>query len=94
MIPNLTSIITMLILGTPILILIMLLPGLVELKKPKDAGPRMIMDNVSEVPIHIMRVIPLANIEEEQNFDSALIQALAKIIGVLPSLEVECYFSS
>ena len=84
----------MLILGTPILILIMLLPVLVELKKPKDAGPRMIMDNISEVPIQIMRVIPLANIEGEQNFDSALIQALAKIIGVLPSLEVECYFSS
>ena len=88
MIPNLTSIITMLILGTPILILIMLLPVLVELKKPKDAGPRMIMDNVSEVPIPIMRVIPIANIEEEQNFDSTLIQTLAKIIGVLPSLEV------
>ena len=88
MIPNLTSIITMLILGTPILILIMLLPVLVELKKPKDAGPRMIMDNVSEVPISFMRVIPLANIEEEQKFDSTLIQTLAKIIGALPSLEV------
>ena len=88
MIPNLTSILTVLMLGTPILILIMLLPVLVELKKPKDAGPRMIMGNISEVPIQMMRVIPLANIEEKQNFDSALIQALAKIIGALPSLEV------
>jgi len=88
MIPNLTSILTVLILGTPILILIMLLPVLIELKKPKDAGPRMIMGNISEVPIQMMRVIPLANIEGEQNFDSALIQALAKIIGALPSLEV------
>jgi hypothetical protein len=88
MIPNLTSIVTLLILVTPILILIMLLPVLVELKKPKDAGPRMIMDNVSEVPISFMRVIPLANIEEEQKFDSTLIQTLAKIIGALPSLEV------
>jgi hypothetical protein len=88
MIPNLTSILTVLMLGTPILILIMLLPVLVELKKPKDAGPRMIMGNISEVPIQMMRMIPLANIEEKQNFDSALIQALAKIIGALPSLEV------
>jgi hypothetical protein len=88
MIPNLTSILTVLMLGTPILILIMLLPVLIELKKPKDAGPRMIMGNISEVPIQMMRVIPLANIEESQNFDSALIQALAKIIGALPSLEV------
>jgi hypothetical protein len=88
MIPNLTSILTVLMLGTPILILIMLLPVLVEIKKPKDAGPRMIMGNISEVPIQMMRMIPLANIEEKQNFDSALIQALAKIIGALPSLEV------
>jgi hypothetical protein len=88
MIQNLTSIVTLLILGTPIFILIMLLPILVELKKPKDSGPRMIMDNVSEVPIPFMRVIPLTNIEEEQKFDSALIQTLAKIIGALPSLEV------
>ena len=88
MIPNLTSIVTLLILGTPIFILIMLLPVLVELKKPKDAGPRMIMDNVSEVPIPFTRVIPLANIEEEQKFDRALIQFLSKIIGALPSLEV------
>jgi hypothetical protein len=78
----------MLVLGTPILIFIMLLPVLMELKKPKDAGPRMIMDNLSEVPIRVTRVIPIVNIEEEQNFDGALIQYLAKIIGALPSLEV------
>jgi len=88
MIPNLTSIIAILILGTTTLILIMLLPALLELKKPKDAGPRMIMDNISEVQIQIMRMIPIANIEDEQKFESALIQPLAKIIGVLPSLEV------
>jgi len=88
MIPNLTSIIAILILGIPILILIMLLPALLELKKPKDGGPRMILDNISEVQIQIMRMIPIASIEDEQKFDSALIQPLAKIIEVLPSLEV------
>ena len=88
MIPNLTSIIAILILGIPILILIMLLPALLELKKPKDGGPRMILDNISEVQIQIMRMIPIASIEDEQKFDSALIQSLAKIIEVLPSLEV------
>ena len=87
MIPNLTSIIAILILGIPILILIMLLPALLELKKPKDGGPRMILDNISEVQIQIMRMIPIASIEDEQKFDSALIQSLAKIIEVLPSLE-------
>jgi hypothetical protein len=88
MIPNLTSIIAILILGIPILILIMLLPALLELKKPKDGGPRLILDNISEVQIQIMRMIPIASIEDEQKFDSALIQLLAKIIEVLPSLEV------
>jgi hypothetical protein len=88
MIPNLTSIIAILILGIPILILIMLLPALLELKKPKDGGPRMILDNISEVQIQIMRMIPIASIEDEQKFESALIQSLAKIIEVLPSLEV------
>jgi hypothetical protein len=88
MIPNLTSIIAILILGTATLILIMLLPALLELKKPKDGGPRMIMDNISEVQIQIMRMIPIASIEDEQKFDSALIQPLAKIIAILPSLEV------
>jgi hypothetical protein len=87
MIPNLTWIIAILILGIPILILIMLLPPLLELKKPKDGGPRMIMDSVSEVQIQIMRMIPIASIEEEQKFDSALIQLLVKIIEVLPSLD-------
>ena len=87
MIPNLTSIIAILILGTTTLILIMLLPALLELKKPKDGGPRMILDNISEVQIQIMRMIPIASIEDEQKFDSALIQPLAKIIEVLPSLD-------
>jgi len=63
MIPNLTSIIVILILGIPILILIMLLPALLELKKPKDGGPRMIMENVSEVQTQIAHMIPIANIE-------------------------------
>jgi len=88
MIPNLTSIIIILTVATPILIFIMFLPALLELKKPKDGGPRMIMDNIPEVHMHIIHIIPIANIEEEQKFDISLIQTIAKIIEVLPSLEV------
>jgi hypothetical protein len=87
MISNLTLIIIILAVGTPILILIMLLPVLLELKKPKDAGPRLIMDNISEVQIQ-MRAVSIASMEEEQKFDSALIRMLAKIIEVLPSMEI------
>jgi len=88
MIPNLTSIIIILIVATPILIFIMFLPALLELKKPKDRGPRMIMGSIPEVNMCIMHVIPITNIEDEQKFDSSLIQTMAKILEVLPTLEV------
>lgn len=87
MIPNLTAII-LIIAATPALILMMFLPAFIELKKPKDHGPRMISMEKSEVNALITRFISIANIEDEQNFDSSLIQTIAKIVDVLPSLEV------
>ena len=88
MIPNLTSIITILIVATPILILITFLPAFLELKKPKDGGPRMIMRSIPEVKTLTAHAIHIANIEKEQKFDISLIQTIAKIIEVLPNLEV------
>ena len=88
MIPNLTSTIVMLITVTPVLILIMFLPAFIELKKPKDRGPRMIMEGLPEVNMHMVHFISIANMEDEQKFDSSLIQTMAKVISVLPSLEV------
>jgi hypothetical protein len=87
MIPNLAEII-IIIAATPALILLMFLPAFVELKKPKDCGPRMIPMENSAINLLITRFIPFANIEDEQNFDSSLIQKMAKIVEVLPSLEV------
>jgi hypothetical protein len=87
MIPNLTAII-IIIITTPVLILIMFLPAFIELKKPKDGGPRMITAEIPEVNVLITHFIPIANIEDEQKFDSSLIQTMAKSIEVLPSLEV------
>jgi hypothetical protein len=88
MIPNLTSIIIILIVATPILLLIMFLPTILELKKPKDEGPRMIMGSIPEVKTRTVHVIHIANIEKEQKFDISLIQTMAKIIEVLTNLEV------
>ncbi len=87
MIPNLTSIIAIMIVATPLLVFIMFLPALVELKKPKDGGPRRIMECLPEVQAHVRFFICLANIEEEQNFNSSLVQTIAKITRVLPNLE-------
>ena len=88
MIPNLTSMITILIVATPVLILILFLPAIIELKKPKDRGPRMIMERIPEVTLSSIHFIPISNMEYEQKFDSSLIQTMTKIIAVLPSLEV------
>jgi len=88
MIPNLTLIIIILIGAIPTLILIMFLPALFEIKKPRDAGPRIILSSIPEVKMLATHVIPIANIEKEQKFDVPLIQTIAKIIEFLPKLEV------
>jgi hypothetical protein len=72
---------------TPALILITFLPAFIELKKPKDRGPRRITAEIPEMNLCITRFISIANIEDEQIFDSSLIQTMTKIIAVLPSLE-------
>ena len=88
MIQNLTSIIALLVVTTPILILVMFLPALLELKKPKDSGPRMIMGTDPGVNMRLLHVIPFVSMEDEQKFDKSLIQTLAGIIEILPSFEV------
>jgi len=87
MIPNLTAIIiiTITILA---LILIMFLPAFIELKRPKDGGPRMITTEIPEINMLTTRFILIANIEDEQKFDNSLIQTMAKSIEFLPSLEI------
>ena len=47
----------------------------------------MITQEIPEVDC-ITHFIPIVNIEDEQKFDGQLIQTIAKIIEVLPSLDV------
>jgi hypothetical protein len=77
----------MLILGVSTFIFIMLLPALLELKRPQDAGPRMITDDAYFIQPKIRSML-IANVEEEQRFDQILIKKIADIIAVLPNLEV------
>jgi len=71
-----------LILGVSIFILIMLLPAFLELKKPKDAGPRTIMNNIIAIP-----QLPTIMEDEKIVLDQALRQKIASIIAFLPNLE-------
>jgi hypothetical protein len=85
-IPNLNSMITILVLGMPVLILILFLPAIVELKKPKDSGPRMITDRIPTARPATGSIFHLTNIEEEQRMENMLLR-LSKIIDFLPNLE-------
>jgi hypothetical protein len=53
------------------------LPAIIELKKPKDQGPRMIMAQVPEVTLSLVHVTPIVDMEAEQKFDSSLAHTMA-----------------
>lgn len=76
----------MLIFGVSTFIFIMFLPALHELKKPRDAGPRLIMDDpVVTGPQERMKT--LTKMEDDARVDRNLAKKLADIIAVLPNLE-------
>lgn len=67
--------------------LLMYLPAIIELRKPKDSGPRLINDNIAKIKISALE-IPIANIEEEQKFDDQLTISIASFFFPIPNLEV------
>jgi hypothetical protein len=71
----------MLFFGVITFIIIMLLPALVELKKPRDAGPK-ILENEEQHRIDL-----LVDMEIEAKFDWVTVRRVAEIIAFLPSLE-------
>ncbi|MDI6904972.1 MAG: hypothetical protein QMD13_05740 [Candidatus Bathyarchaeia archaeon] len=85
--PTSTTLIT-LCFGVLIFIFIMFLPALLELKKPKDAGPRMILNDVAVLQqLQIVQKIPIANMEEDLRFDQTVVKKIANVIAMLPNLE-------
>ena len=82
MIQDPASLIATLIATTAIIIILFFLPALIELKKPKDAGPRLINDNIPKIRISTLK-LPITDIEEEQKFTY---QSTIKIVGSLYSL--------
>ena len=86
MIPNLISSI-LLIIGTPALFLILFLPALLELRRPRDRGPRRIVEDHRELLFGSLAMRALVNIEEEPTFEQTLLSRLGRVIAVLPCLE-------
>jgi hypothetical protein len=73
----------MMIFGAITFILIMFLPALLELKKPKDAGPRRIMNEV----VACQRNERIGSMEVEFEADRSIVRKVSEIISVLPNLE-------
>ena len=86
MIQDPNTLIGVLIATTTIIIVLFFLPALIELKKPKDAGPRLLNDNIPKIRISILKV-SITDIEEEQKFTY---QSTIRTVGslyALPNLE-------
>jgi hypothetical protein len=82
------SVLGLAMLGTPFLLLIMLFPTLLELKKPKDAGPRIIMpDFTVTIPV-VKSPRSLMDIDEPNELDVTLKPFVNVILGNLPVLDV------
>lgn len=67
--------------------LIMLLPAILELKKPLDAGPRLIIDNFAQLTATRFR-IGLMNLEDESDSGSQLKINLSAFHRILMNIEI------
>ncbi len=71
--------------GITLTILIMFLPTIVELKKPRDVGPRLIPDTFAKV--RLSTLTSLFNIDEESKFEGQSALKTANLLRFLPNLE-------
>ena len=75
-------------LETPMSILVMFLPTLIELKKPKDSGPRLISSGFSQVlPKSPLPVNSLQDIERKKNRDAKLSSLCQNTLGFITNLD-------
>jgi hypothetical protein len=84
MVPELSYLATV-ALAAPILLVIMLLPAALELKKPRDAGPRCIM-------LDFFQTLPnsrcLVDLEESCELDNSVRHSINVVLGKLQILDV------
>lgn len=88
--PTPTSTLMTLFLGILTFIILMLLPSFVELKRPKDPGPRIIKDH-GYATLHDLED-PTSFARNESRFetlrvDNSVLKEIAAILAALPSLE-------
>ncbi|MEM2968464.1 MAG: hypothetical protein QXJ40_05430 [Candidatus Bathyarchaeia archaeon] len=88
MILNLTPMFVLFSMTLLLLIFITLLPAFLELKKPKDKGPRVIMETAPTGMVFFIYSLPIEDIETGQKFDAPITHTIARVLDALPNLEV------
>ena len=83
--PTLTTFIILLF-GVITFVLTMFLPALLELKKPRDAGPRIITENSPTWKMWNQLSISIADMEENV-LKQAFTGEITNVLSVLPNLE-------
>ena len=83
-IPN--TLITYLAALIAMIIILFFLPAIMELKRPKDAGPRIISDNPAKITLGMLR-IPIIDIEESQNLTYQPMIKNAAFLYNIPNIE-------
>lgn len=73
--------------GVLFFIILMLLPSIIELKNPKDPGPRIIKDSVMLDGFSIEINSLEDDAERELKFDEFIVKKVSEILAILPSLE-------
>jgi hypothetical protein len=89
-IPDLFWALAVLILAPIVLFLIMLLPTFLELKKPKDPGPRLIISAVEAVtatPLSV-GIDFLLSMEGTSEFQVKPVPNVLSVLGFLPNIDI------
>jgi len=81
-IPN--TFVTSLAVAIAMIITLFFLPAIIELKRPKDAGPRIIKDNPAKITLGMLK-IPIIDIEEGQRLTSTIKNAV--FLYTIPNIE-------
>jgi hypothetical protein len=73
--------------GVLIFIILMLLPSIIELKNPKDPGPRIIKDSAVLDGFGMKINSVEGDVERKLKFDELIVKKVSEVLAILPSLE-------
>jgi hypothetical protein len=87
---DMPPLLAILALGTPFLLVVMLLPMFLELRRPKDAGPRLVVsNNFLGASSGLLQVEAFGDSDLNEELDFLLVPIVEKVLAFLPNLEAK-----